>query len=349
MIDLILDEAEQRLRIAKAEYKRIRERYMSSPSDPHAHHDRGDVELGHVQEAEEMCDFIRTLISQSKNNQASEEKATTATRIPDVPGATPIIWLTESGNGFTVKLKSIPIATFLYPEPAKELQDNLQTAIDRIWPAEQTTCNTACNTEIIRLQSVIDQTELERFRAARQAALPKNHPVPQNFLGCPKRPPRRPPSMRTPHAMLRTGWRLAQPRFLVPSVQTPGRMFRMSNGSGKPKTCPGRSGCGWVTHNRKHFPHVGMTKEHTQSPNPAKYLPGTTAEQIQEIETETVRAALRQFGGPPPVTVEYLRDAGRVIGWSLGEDATLSFVECTSRSYHGRPITSDDPKLSGWK
>jgi hypothetical protein len=113
--------------------------------------------------------------------------------------------------------------------------------------------------------------------------------------------------------------------------------------------CPARLGCGWTQHGRKHFPHPGLTREHTKNGSPAKYLPGTTPEQIQTIETATVRAPDNVLS-TPPAKAEYARSTGKVIGWDRGEDATVSFAECSGgatagRAYHGRPMAIDNRKL----
>jgi hypothetical protein len=115
--------------------------------------------------------------------------------------------------------------------------------------------------------------------------------------------------------------------------------------------CPGRLGCGWTQHGRKHFPHPGLTREHTTHGYPAKYLPGSTPEQIQGIETSTVLAPARALSIPPG-KAEYVREIDHVIGWDRGKDATISFVECSGgatagRSYHGRPMAPDNVRLRG--
>lgn len=112
--------------------------------------------------------------------------------------------------------------------------------------------------------------------------------------------------------------------------------------------CPGRFGCGWTDHGKKHFPYRGLKREYTRH-RAARYLPGTTAAQIQAIETATVAAPTRVLT-PPPGNSEYLRDVGQVIGWDDGQDATLSFAECSGgltagRAFHGRPMAWTNPKL----
>lgn len=54
----------------------------------------------------------------------------------------------------------------------------------------------------------------------------------------------------------------------------------------------------------------------------------------------------------PPGKSEYVREAGAVIGWDRGRDATHSFVECSGgatagRAYHGRPMSAGNHKLEG--
>ena len=68
-------ELEERQRFNKADYKRVHERYMSRRSDPHAHHDNGDVECGRAQESEHMYDFIRTRISHLQKLPTPERRA----------------------------------------------------------------------------------------------------------------------------------------------------------------------------------------------------------------------------------------------------------------------------------
>ena len=112
--------------------------------------------------------------------------------------------------------------------------------------------------------------------------------------------------------------------------------------------CPERLGCAWSSLDRKHFPHRGLTRRHTEH-GPARYLPGTTAAQIRQIETNTV-AEPTQVLAHSPGSSEYVRDLGAVIGWDAGLDATLSYAECSGglaagRSYHGRPMSQANHKL----
>jgi hypothetical protein len=121
------------------------------------------------------------------------------------------------------------------------------------------------------------------------------------------------------------------------------------HGGHAPTTCPARLRCGWSEHGRKHFPHPGLTPAHTVH-GPAKYLPGTTREEIRALETGTVEApdsSLRL----PPGKWEYVRQVVQVIGWDRGQDAAHSLAECSGgtsggRAFHGRPMASDNPKLS---
>jgi hypothetical protein len=110
--------------------------------------------------------------------------------------------------------------------------------------------------------------------------------------------------------------------------------------------------CGWSSHNFKHFPFGGMTKEHTLAPNPARYLPGFDAERIRAIETTTVRATTTRRE-PTHSKSEYLRDMLQSIGWDLGQDATLSFVECAggdvARTFHGRPMCIENLKAASFR
>ena len=108
--------------------------------------------------------------------------------------------------------------------------------------------------------------------------------------------------------------------------------------------CPARLGCAWSENGRRHFPHPGLTRDQTRNGN-ARYLPGTTPAQIQALETATVGNPTVLLSHPP--APEYIRDVEQVIGWDRGQDAALSFVECTSRTFHGRPMAPGNPKLRG--
>ena len=99
--------------------------------------------------------------------------------------------------------------------------------------------------------------------------------------------------------------------------------------------------CLWSEHGWKHFPMKGQTREHTRGAgNPAKYLPEFNSAAIEQLERDTVRVATRSPRGPS--VAEYERDVGCVIGWDGGEDASVSYVECSGgerdgRAFHGRP------------
>lgn len=106
--------------------------------------------------------------------------------------------------------------------------------------------------------------------------------------------------------------------------------------------------CEWAKDYRKHWPHRGMKRSDTRH-GPARYLPGTTQQQVQAIEEVTVRSGRRQVASNKS---EYLRDVGKVIGWDAGNDADWSFVECSGgiaagRKFHGRPMAASNPKLGG--
>jgi hypothetical protein len=69
--------------------------------------------------------------------------------------------------------------------------------------------------------------------------------------------------------------------------------------------------------------------------------------QIRALETETVRAGKRNVRSE--TASHYQRQVGEVIGWDCGEDATLSFVECSGgieagRGFHGRPMAMSNRK-----
>lgn len=113
------------------------------------------------------------------------------------------------------------------------------------------------------------------------------------------------------------------------------------------KVCPSALGCAWSPHRRKHFPHRGMVREDTRH-GPSRYLPGTKAEQIEQIETKTVREGHRTAYAD--ACSEYVHSVGEVIGWDRAEDATWSFAECSGgvasgRSFHGRPMAESNRKL----
>lgn len=88
-------------------------------------------------------------------------------------------------------------------------------------------------------------------------------------------------------------------------------------------------------------------KRHTLH-KPARYLPGTTAGQIRELETATVRHG--QSETLRPGHTEYHRKTDVVIGWDEGMDAKYSFTECSGglvagRAFHGRPMAAPNHKL----
>lgn len=92
-----------------------------------------------------------------------------------------------------------------------------------------------------------------------------------------------------------------------------------------------------------------MTREDTRH-GPARYLPGTTIEQIRDLEAKTVQSGERTVH--TGAHTEYVRPVGTVIGWDRAEDATWSFAECSGgtssgRSYHGRPMAESNRKLRG--
>jgi hypothetical protein len=107
--------------------------------------------------------------------------------------------------------------------------------------------------------------------------------------------------------------------------------------------------CRWSSYG-KHAPFSGMTKDDTLHPSPARYLPGYGPRQIEAVESETVRRP-DQRNVTAEFKAEYLRNMNEVIGWDEGDDATLSYVECSGgdavRSYHGRPMRKDNRKTRG--
>lgn len=140
------------------------------------------------------------------------------------------------------------------------------------------------------------------------------------------------------------------PAFAHPAHLDAATLFSMTAALEPALPCPYRLGCGWTEHGKKHFPHRGLTREHTRNGN-AKYLPGTTSTQIRAIETATVQGPATILS-PPPGKTEYVRVLDRVIGWDNGEDATISFAECSGgllagRAFHGRPMARSNHKLKG--
>lgn len=111
--------------------------------------------------------------------------------------------------------------------------------------------------------------------------------------------------------------------------------------------CAAAFACAWNSHGRKHFPFRGMTKAHTLH-GPSRYLPGTTEQDIKQLETATIQTGERRQRSE--VSSEYFRDADAVIGWDRGQDAYVSFAECSGgsvsgRAYHGRPMAASNTKL----
>jgi hypothetical protein len=108
--------------------------------------------------------------------------------------------------------------------------------------------------------------------------------------------------------------------------------------------------CGWDPHNFKHFPIEGMTRQHTRR-GPARYLPGFDEERIRTLESQTARRPDMRRQRSVSKT-EYLRNTPETIGWDLGVDATLSFVECAggdvARTFHGRPMSISNLKAANF-
>lgn len=107
--------------------------------------------------------------------------------------------------------------------------------------------------------------------------------------------------------------------------------------------------CTWANRRWKHKGSPGLTAEHTHH-GPAKYLPELSTEaEMQALERATVAGGARVVAG---LRAEYLRDAGIVIGYDLGKEASMSFVECSGgetagRSFHGRPVSSSNRRVLG--
>jgi hypothetical protein len=71
--------------------------------------------------------------------------------------------------------------------------------------------------------------------------------------------------------------------------------------------------------------------------------------QIRAIESTTVSVGALDANATSNNT-EYARETDQVIGWDAGEDATVSFAECSGgtgagRAFHGRPMTTSSHKL----
>lgn len=91
-----------------------------------------------------------------------------------------------------------------------------------------------------------------------------------------------------------------------------------------------------------------MTKRHTENGNPSLYLPKLSEVEIQALELATTKDGRR--GVSPPAIATYVREMGDIIGWDDGQDATVSYVECSGgefsgRAFHGRPMHQDNPAL----
>jgi hypothetical protein len=80
---------------------------------------------------------------------------------------------------------------------------------------------------------------------------------------------------------------------------------------------------------------------------PARYRAGMTVGDIRALESQTVSQGERlELTG---TKAEYVRQTDEVIGWDRGEDAVLSFVECSGglywgRAFHGRPMSETNIK-----
>jgi hypothetical protein len=99
-------------------------------------------------------------------------------------------------------------------------------------------------------------------------------------------------------------------------------------------------GCRWSHHGYKHFAARGATRADTAL-GPAKYLSRLDAHAISALEDASRRTPTWRGGNAAPLKTEYLRSVGEVIGWDEGQDASLSYVECSggaARSFHGRPM-----------
>ncbi|NOY89877.1 MAG: hypothetical protein GXP55_01620 [Deltaproteobacteria bacterium] len=70
---------------------------------------------------------------------------------------------------------------------------------------------------------------------------------------------------------------------------------------------------------------------------------------MRQIETMTAHAP-HMVRGDFPSKTEYCRNMEGVLGYDMGQSASYSFVECSggdvARSFHGRPMASDNPKLA---
>lgn len=102
--------------------------------------------------------------------------------------------------------------------------------------------------------------------------------------------------------------------------------------------------CSWSHHGDKHAWHPGLTRELTRK-GPARYLKGIN---VRKLERGTLAGPDRRRGGCPGNS-EYAREMGKLIGWDEGEDATVSYVECSggsaTRTFHGRPMRAGNGTL----
>lgn len=99
--------------------------------------------------------------------------------------------------------------------------------------------------------------------------------------------------------------------------------------------------CEWTTHDYKHAAARGVERRDTRH-GPARYRAMPQGE-WHGLEMQTVRQPTHGRGSAQSGKTEYLRDVRSVIGWDEGEDATLSYVECSGglvagRAFHGRPM-----------
>jgi hypothetical protein len=93
-----------------------------------------------------------------------------------------------------------------------------------------------------------------------------------------------------------------------------------------------------------------MTRQDTRRPDPARYVESFDAGAIRALEAATAGAPDPWRRCSPSAHAEYARDVGCLIGWDDGNDAMISYVECSGglsagRVYHGRPMHGRNPKL----
>jgi hypothetical protein len=110
--------------------------------------------------------------------------------------------------------------------------------------------------------------------------------------------------------------------------------------------------CAWCTHDYKHSAARGVGREDTRH-GPARYL-AMPQDEWRALEVETVRHPMHRRGSIQSNKTEYVRSMGRVIGWDAGQDATLSYVECSGglvsgRTFHGRPMCPDNRTVRSMK